>query len=95
MFLIDSLLVGGIRFVLDKLAVAAGQEGDSIENLQQALLEAQMQLEEGDITAQAFAETERALLARIRELKTVTAGGLADAESFEAIELTIDPPDDR
>ena len=39
-------------------AVAADQETDSVENLQQLLLEAQLQLEEGAITDEAFAEVE-------------------------------------
>lgn len=95
MFLIDSLVIGGLRFVLDKLAVAADQELDSVDNLQQALLEAQMQLEEGVITDEAFAETERTLLARMRELKQTNVGGVADAESFEGIEITADSPDER
>lgn len=95
MFLLDSLLVGGIRFVLDKLAVAAEQELDSVDNLQQALVEAQLRLEEGEITEREFAETERTLLSRMRELKDVNAGGVADAESFEGIEITIDSPDRR
>jgi Gas vesicle protein G len=95
MFLIDSLLVGGLRFVLDKLAVAAEQELDSVDNLQQALVETQLRLEEGEITEEEFAETERTLLARIRELKGLTTGGVADAESFEGIEITVDAPDER
>lgn len=95
MFLIDSLVIGGLRFVFDKLAVAADQEIDSVANLQQALLEAQLELEEGAITDEAFAETERTLLARIRELKQDNVGGLADAESFEGIEITIGTSDER
>lgn len=88
MFILDSLLVGGLRFVLDKLAVAAEQELDSVEGLQQTLLEAQLQLEEGAISEDAFAETERQVLARLRELRETHSGGLADAESFEGIEIT-------
>jgi hypothetical protein len=90
MFLIDSLVIGGLRFVLDKIAVVADQERDSVEHVQQALVEAQMELEEGTMTAEAFAETERTLLARLRELKETNVGGMADAESFEAIEVTVD-----
>jgi hypothetical protein len=94
-FILDSLLVGGLRFVLDKLKIAAEQELDSVDNLRQALMEAQLQLEEGAISEADFAETERSVLARIRELQREQAGGVADAESFEGIEITIDDSHDR
>jgi hypothetical protein len=94
-FILDSLLVGGLRFVLDKLAIAAEQELDSVDNLRQALMEAQLQLEEGAISEADFAETERGILARIRELHQEQAGGVADAESFEGIEISIDDSHDR
>lgn len=90
MFIIDSLLVGGIRFVLDKLALAAEQELDSVETLQQTLLEAQQELEDGVISDEAFGEIERSVLGRLRALKRTNVGGLADGESFEGIEISGD-----
>jgi hypothetical protein len=54
-----------------------------VDNLQQTLVETQMQLKEGEITEEEFGRTERALLARIRELKAQNTGGVAGAESFE------------
>ena len=48
MFILDSLLINGIKFALDKVLQVAEQEMDNPETLQQQLLEAQMQLEEGD-----------------------------------------------
>jgi len=86
MFLLDSLLIGGLRFVFDKVATIADQEMLSVDGLQHMLVEAQMQLEEGTISEEEFASTERHVLARLRELKGAQAG-LADAGSFEALEV--------
>jgi len=69
MFILDSLLIGGLRFVLDKVATAAEAELNDDSVLREQLLEAQMQLELGEITEQEFARTEREILARIREIK--------------------------
>jgi hypothetical protein len=90
MFLLDSLLIGGLRFVLDKVVAVAEQELESVDSLNRALVEAQLRLEEGTITEEEFVETERALLARLRELKRDTPDQLADANSFDGIEVTVD-----
>lgn len=89
MFLLDSLLVGGLRFVLDKVATIAEQELDSVDTLNRALVDAQLELEEGRMTEEQFAETERELLARLRAVKREAPGGLADADSFDGIEVTL------
>jgi hypothetical protein len=96
-FILDSLLIGGIKFTLEKLLAVAEQELDNPEALHQQLLEAQMDLEEGRIDGERFAEIEADLLARIRELKSAEqTGGIADASSFEDIEIEVssdeDPP---
>jgi len=94
MFLLDSLLIGGIKFVLEKVATVVDQELDSPATLHQHLLEAQMDLEEGKIDQEAFDVIERDVLARIRELKANDqTGGIADASAFEEVE--IDFPDDE
>ena len=69
MILIDSLLLGGIRFVFDKLAQAVDAELTDDTVLREELLAAQMRLELGEITEEEFAETEASLLRRIREVK--------------------------
>jgi hypothetical protein len=69
MFLLDSLLIDGLRFVLDKVAAAAEVESQDDTALRERLLEAQLQLELGDISDEEFAEIERDVLARIREMK--------------------------
>jgi hypothetical protein len=68
-FILDSLLIGSLRFVLDKVVAAAEAEMQDDSALRQQLLEAQMQLELGEITDDEFAEIERDVLARLRELK--------------------------
>ena|SRR5436853_2263608 len=72
MFLLDSLLVGGIRFVLDKLATVAEQELNDPERQHERLLEAQLQLENGDIDEAAFKEIEADVFERIRDMKART-----------------------
>ena len=69
MFILDSLLVGSLRFVLDKIVAAAEAESENDSSLRERLLEAQMQFELGEISDVEFAEIERDVLARIREIK--------------------------
>ena len=69
MFILDSLLVGSLRFVLDKVLAAAEAESQDDSALREQLLEAQMQLELGEITEAEFVEIERDVLSRIREIK--------------------------
>jgi hypothetical protein len=69
MFILDSLLIGSLRFVLDKIVAAAEAEADDDSGLRERLLEAQMQLELGELSETEFVEIERDVLARIREIK--------------------------
>ena len=93
MFLLDSLLFNGIKFALDQVRQVAEQEMDSPEALQQQLLEAQLHLEEGTIDEATFADIERDVFARLRELRGPQASsGIADASAFDEVE--IDAPDD-
>ena len=55
MFILDSLLIGSLRFVLDKVIAAAETEAQDDSALRDQLLEAQMQLELGEITDQESA----------------------------------------
>ena len=93
MFILDSLLIGSIRFVLDKVVAAAEAEMQDDTALREQLLEAQMQLELGEISDEEFAGIERDILARIREIKGRQQGPLSmspedkvagiDVESYE------------
>jgi hypothetical protein len=67
--ILDTLLVGGLKFVLGKIAAAVDAEMADDTVWREELLAAQMRLELGEISEREFAETERELLARIREVR--------------------------
>ena len=67
--LIDSLIVGGVRFVLDKVVQAVDKELSDDTVLREELLAAQMRRELGEISEPEFADIEKDLLARIREIR--------------------------
>ncbi|BCS31990.1 hypothetical protein TBR22_A11940 [Luteitalea sp. TBR-22] len=69
MFLIDSLLVGGLRFVLDKVALAVDQERDEVRLLQEELVAAQMAVELGEIGDEEFLAREQDIIAALREAR--------------------------
>jgi hypothetical protein len=83
MFILDSLLVGGLRFVFDKIATVVDTEINDPDALRQRLLEAEMRLELGEISQAQFNETEADVLARLREMKDRQQGidPAADASS--------------
>jgi hypothetical protein len=93
MFILDTLLIGSLRFVLDKVVQAAEAEMQDDSALRDQLLEAQMKLELGEITDDEFAEIERDVIAAIREIKGKQQGPISmspqdkisgvDIESFE------------
>jgi hypothetical protein len=92
-FLLDSLLVGGIRYVLDKVATIAEQEINDPERQRERLLEAQMQLESGEITDQEFAVIETDVFDRIREIKarTQTTATVVDEDHrVTGVEISVD-----
>ena len=69
MFILDSMLIGSIRFVLDKVIAAAETELQDDSALRDRLLEAQMRLELGEISDAEFGEIERDVLMAIREIR--------------------------
>jgi hypothetical protein len=92
-FLLDSLLIGGIQYVLDKVATVAEQELNDPERQRERLLEAQMQLESGDITDEEFAAIETDVFDKIREIKarTQTGATIVDEDHRVAgVEITVD-----
>ena len=76
MFILDSLLIGSLRFVLDKVVQAAEAEAQDDSALRDQLLEAQMRLELGEISEDEFAAIERDILAAIREIRRPNQGVL-------------------
>jgi hypothetical protein len=74
MLIIDSLLISGIRFVLDKVAAAVDTEMNDDTALREQLLAAQMRLELGETTQEEFDEFEADILARLREIRESRQG---------------------
>jgi hypothetical protein len=74
MFVLDSLLISGLRFVLNQLLAAVDAELHDDSALRERLLEAQMRLELGELTDQEFADIEHDVLARLRELREEREG---------------------
>ena len=77
MFIVDTLLIGSLRFVLDKVVQAAEAEMQDDSALRDQLLEAQMRLELGEISDAEFAGIERDVIAAIRELKGARQGPIS------------------
>ena len=66
MILLDTLLIGGIKFVLGKIAAAVEAELTDDTALKEELLAAQMRLEMGELDEEEFVRIERELLDAIR-----------------------------
>ena len=93
MFLLDSLLMSGIEYVLDKVATVADQEMNSPERQRERLLEAQSKLEAGEIDAEAFAAIESDVFERIRDIKARTSSAptiVDDDHRVVGVEITVD-----
>ena len=69
MFILDTLFIGGIKFVLRRVAEAVDAQMNDVETLRQELLAAQMRLELGEITETEFSALETEVLARMREIR--------------------------
>ena len=74
MLIIDSLLISGIRFVLDKVAAAVDTEINDDTALREQLLAAQMRVELGEMSQQDFDVFESDILARLREIRESRQG---------------------
>src|SRR5437773_379433 len=101
MFILDTLFIGGIKFVLRRVAEAVDAQMNDVETLRQELLAAQMRLELGEITEAQFSAREAEALARMRESREAQeaeagASGPAPrrvptrAGRLEAVELDAD-----
>ena len=87
MLIIDSLLIGGIRFVLDKVAAAVDTELNDDAALREQLLAAQMRLELGEMAQAEFDTFEADILARLREIRERRQG--ADAATLSPTDYKI------
>jgi hypothetical protein len=75
MFILDTVLIGGLRFVFDKIAAAVDTELNDDTHLREQLLAAQMRLELGEMSEDEFAVFEEDILARLREIQERRRGG--------------------
>jgi Gas vesicle protein G len=75
MFILDSLMISGIRWALETALTAAEAEMNDDSVLREQLLEAEMRREMGEISDDEFSAIETDLLARIREIKERREGG--------------------
>ena len=81
MFILDTVLIGGIRFVLDKIAAAVDTELNDDTAIREQLLAAQMRLELGEISQEEFDRLEADIVTRLRELRERRQGEGAAALS--------------
>jgi Gas vesicle protein G len=77
MFILDTVLIGGLRFVFDKIAAAVDTELNDDTHLHEQLLAGQMRLDLGEISEQEYADLEADLHQRLRELKERQQGTAA------------------
>ncbi|MBA3637938.1 MAG: gas vesicle protein GvpG [Acidobacteria bacterium] len=88
MLIIDTLLIGGIRFVLDKLAAAVDTELNDDTALREQLLAAQMRVELGEMNEEEFVQLETDILARLREIRDRRQGSGATNLSPQDYKIT-------
>jgi hypothetical protein len=88
LIILDTLLVGGLRFVLDKVAAAAETELNDDTALREQLLAAQMRVELGELTDAEFAALEGDILARLRDIRERRQGGSASGLSSTDYKVT-------
>src|SRR5579872_3286592 len=94
-----TLPMAGMKFVFKQVADLADQELNDEENLREQLLLLQVQLEEGDIDDDDFAEREADILARLRVIKERKRAQVQDIPAEANVEarrtFTIETPFDE
>jgi len=88
MFILDSLLIGGLRFVLDKVATIVDTELNDDTALREQLMAAQMRVELGEMSQQDFEALEADILARLREIRERQQGPEAGSPASEDLKVT-------
>jgi hypothetical protein len=89
-FILDSLFVGGLRFVLEKVADVADRELNDPDRWRGLLLEAQLAHENGEITAEELSVRERDILARLRELQPGASGVVLSSDDLVSVDVVAD-----
>ena len=94
MFLLDSLLIDGLKFVMDKLLQVAEAELNDDTVLRERLLDAQMRLELGELSMEEFSEIEHDVFARLREIKGGHTGAISmTSDDASSTTVEIEAPD--
>jgi len=94
MFFLDSLLINGLGFVLDKLRAVAEAELKDDTVLRERLLDAQMRLELGELTVQEFEAIERDVFDRLRELRGAQPSAISMASKDTKVSVEASVADD-
>jgi gas vesicle protein GvpG len=90
-FLLDSLMISGLKWVMKTVVTAAEAEMNDDTALREQLLDAEMRREMGEISEQEFGDLEADLLTRIREIKQRREGGSGPLSmSAQPIETSAD-----
>jgi hypothetical protein len=87
--ILDTLVIGGLTFVLRRIAEAVDAQLNDVDTLREELLAAQMRLELGEIDEAEFAAVERALLARLREIRERTSGEASGPLRISGIDVSV------
>jgi hypothetical protein len=98
MVILDSLLFGGLRFVLDKVATAVESELNDEGRLREDLLAAQMEHELGEIGDEEMAQIESDILERLREIREARGEesvGLRPGSRVVGVDISLDAPEDE
>ena len=93
MFLLDSLMISGLKWVMQTVVTSAEAEMNDDTALREQLLDAEMRREMGEITDDEFAAIETDVFERIREIKARTQPQdvIVDEEHRVAgVEITVD-----
>jgi hypothetical protein len=91
MFLLDSLMISGLKWVMNTVVTAAEAEMNDDTALREQLLDAEMRHETGEISDEEFRDIEADILGRIREIKERRDGGSGPLSmGAQPIETTAD-----
>ena len=90
MFLSDTFLIEGLKFVMNKLIAIAEAELNDDSVLRERLLNAQMRLELGELSDEEFGEIERDVFDRLREIRGAKGGGPLSMSSGDGSSVSVE-----
>ena len=94
MFILDSLLIDGLKFVFDKLLQVAEAELNDDTVLRERLLDAQMRLELGELSVEEFSAIEQDVFDRLREVRKGQTGAISMTSADSGVTaVEIEAPD--